>query len=90
MKTKNIKLSPYSWTYGKITHLFIKWMISQAYNNNDVLLFPLQIWKQPHQNKVFWPVQLMKKILTVFEHLHEDNTKPLVNESVSHTGLLIF
>ena len=47
----------YSWTYGEITPLFIKWMTSQAYNNNDVLLFPLQIWKKTLQNKVFWIVQ---------------------------------
>ena len=49
MKTKNIKSIPsYSWKYDEVTTLFIKWMTSQAYINDDILLFPLQIWKQPH------------------------------------------
>ena len=50
MKTKIINFKsilPYSWKYGEFTPLFIKWMTSQAYNN-DVLLFPREIWKQPH------------------------------------------
>ena len=32
-------------TYGEIILLLIKWMTSKVYNNNDVLLFPIQIWK---------------------------------------------
>ena len=31
----------------KYSTLLFKWMTSQAYNNNDIL-FPPQIWKQPH------------------------------------------
>ena len=77
MKAKSIKL----WKVlhptpehnpEQITHLFTKRMTSQAYNNNDVLLFPLQIWKQPHRDA------------DCFEHLHEKNAKLFVNVSVSH------
>ena len=44
-------------------------MASQAYNNNDVLLCTLQIWKQPHLDTDY------------FEYLHEKNTKPSINVS---------
>ena len=53
LKTKNINfesIPPYSWTYSEVTPLFIKWMTSRAHNNN-ILLLPLQIWKQPHRWK---------------------------------------
>ena len=40
MKTKIIRLKKYSLkvslTYVEVTPLFIKWMASQAYNNNDI------------------------------------------------------
>ena len=57
-------------------------MTSQAYNNNDVLLFPLQIWKQPQQIKCSDQFTVHKWDISSFEHLHEENTKPLVNVSV--------
>ena len=59
---------------------FIKWMTSQAYNN-DLLLFPLEIWKQPPPNKFFRLV--IKRETECFEHLKGENTKPSVNV-VSH------
>ena len=79
-------IPPYSWTYGEVTPLFIKWMTSQAYNNN-VLLFPLQIWKQPHRIKCSDQFRVNKRDTDCFEHLHEENTKPSVNVSVSHAWI---
>ena len=48
-------------------------MTSQAHNNNDVLLFPLQIWKCSDQFIV------NKPDTHCFEHLHEENAKLSVN-----------
>ena len=76
-------IPPYSWTYDEVTPLFIKWMTSQAYNNNDVLLFPQQIWKQPHQIKCSDQFRVNKQDTDCFEYLREENTKPSVNISVS-------
>ena len=59
------------------SHLCLCWMTSQAYNNRNELLFPLQIWKHPHGIKRS----------DCFEHLHEENTKPLVNLSVLHAWI---
>ena len=72
-----------------MTHLFIKWITSQAYINNDVLLFPLQIWKQPHQIKCSDRFRVTKRDTDCFEHLHEENTKPSVNVSVSHAWIFL-
>ena len=82
-------IPPYSWTYGEITPLFIKWMTSQAYVNNDVLLFPLQIWKQPHRIKCSDQFRVNKQDIDCFEHLHEENTKPSVHRSVSHAWMFL-
>ena len=65
-------------------------MNSQAYNNNDVSLFPLQIWKQPHQIKCSDQFTVNKSDTDCFEHLHEENTKPSVNVSVSYAWLRLF
>ena len=59
-------------------------MTSQAYNNNNVLLFPLQISKSPSQIKCSDQFTVNKRDTDWFEHLHEENTKPSVNVSVSH------
>ena len=58
-------------------------MTSQVYNN-DALLFPLQIWKQPHQIKCSDKFRVNEQDTDCFEHLHEENTEPSVNASVSH------
>ena len=58
-------------------------MASQAYNNNDAILFPLQIWKQPHRIKYSDQFRV-KRNTDCLEHLHEENKKPLVNVSVSY------
>ena len=82
-------ISPYSWAYGEVTFLFIKWMTSQAYNNNDVLLFLLQIWKQPRRIKCSDQFRVNKRDTDCFEYLHEENTKPLVNVSVWHAWIFL-
>ena len=64
-------------------------MISRAYNNNDELLFPLQIWKQPHRIKCSEQLRVNKRDTDCFEHLHEENTKPLVNVSVLHAWIFL-
>ena len=71
--------SPFSWTYGEMTPLFIKWMTSQAYNNDDALLLPLQIWNQPHRIKSSDRFTVNTRDIECFEHLHGENTKPSVN-----------
>ena len=58
--------------------------ISQAYNNNDILLFQLQIWKLPQRIKCSDQFRVNKRDTDCFEHLHEEDTKPSVNVSVSH------
>ena len=58
-------------------------MTSQAYNNYDVLLFPLQIWKQPHWIKCSDQFRVYKQDTDCFEHLYKENTKPFVNVKVS-------
>ena len=77
-------IPPYSWTYDEVKTLFIKWMASQAYNNNHIILFPLQIWNQPHWIKCSDQFRVNKRDTGCFEHPHEENTKPSVNVSVSH------
>ena len=57
-------------------------MTSQACNN--VLLFPLQIWKQPHRIKCSDQFTVNKRDTGCSEHLHGRNTKTSVNESVLH------
>ena len=72
-------IPPYSWTYGEVTPLLIKVITSL------VLLFPLYIWKQ-----TVWincSDQLINEIL--FEHLHEENTKPSINLSVLHAWIFL-
>ena len=64
-------------------------MTSQAYNNNDVLLFPLQILKQPHIIKYSDHFKVNKRDIDCFEHLHEENTKLSVNVSVSHAWIFL-
>ena len=54
-------------------------MTSEAYSNNDTLLFPLQIWKQPHRIKCSEQFRVNKQDTDCFEHLHEENTKLTVN-----------
>ena len=39
-------------------------------------LFPLQIWKQPHQIRCSDQFTGKKQDTDYFEHLHEENTKP--------------
>ena len=82
MKTKNIKLQKYSTLLLNVpwSPTFLYQMTSQAYNNN-VLLFPLQIWKQPHRIKCSDQFRVNKRDTDCFEHLHEENTKPSVNVS---------
>ena len=63
--------------YGEVTPLFIKWMTSQTYNNNDVLLFPLQIWKQPHRIKHSDQFRVNKRDTNCFEHLYVGKYKAL-------------
>ena len=82
------KISPYFWTYREITPLFVKYMTLQAYNNN-VLLFPLQIWKQPHQIKCFDQFSVSKRFTYCFEHLHKENTKLSVKVSASHAWIFL-
>ena len=64
-------------------------MTSQAYNNNDVLLFPLQIWKQTHRIKCSDQLRVKKQDTDCFEHLHAENTKPLVSVSISHAWIFL-
>ena len=59
-------------------------MTSQVCNNNDLYLFPLQIWKQPLQINCSDQFRVNKRDTECFEILHEENTKPSVNISVSH------
>ena len=81
----NFKSIPsYSWTYGEVTPVFIKWMTSQGYNNNDALLFPLQNWRQPHQIKCSDQFRVNKQDTDCFEHPYKENTKLSVNASVSY------
>ena len=91
MKTDNIikSIPPCSWTYGEITPLFIKWMTSQAYNNNDAALFSLQIWKQPHQIKCFDQFRVNKWDTDYVEDQHEENTKLSVNKNVSDAWIFL-
>ena len=63
-------------------------MTSQAYNNNDVLLFPLKIWKKPHQIKCSDQF-IVKRDTDCFEHLHQENTKLSVNGSVLDTWIFL-
>ena len=63
-------------------------MTSQTYNNKDVLLFPLQIRKQPHRIKCSDQFRVNKQHTDCFEHLYEKNTKPSANVQVS--CMLIF
>ena len=49
--------------------------LSKAYNNNDLLLLPLQIWKEPHWIKCPDQFTINKRDNDCFEHLHEENTK---------------
>ena len=78
-------ISPYFWAYGELT----KWMNSQAYNNNDILLFPPQNWKKLHRIKCSGQFRISKRDTDCFEHLHQENTKPSVNESVSHAWIFL-
>ena len=59
-------------------------MVSQAYNNNDILLFTQQIWKQPHRIKCSDQFRVNKQGTDFFEHPHEEITKLSVNVNVSH------
>ena len=59
-------------------------MTSQEYNNNDILLLPLRMWKQPHRIKCSDQFRVNKRDTDCFEHPHKENTKSLVNVSVSH------
>ena len=63
-------------------------MTSKAYNNN-VLLFPLQIWKQPYRIKCSDQFRINKQDTDCFKHLHEENTKPLFNVSVLHAWIFL-
>ena len=58
-------------------------MTSQAYNNNDVLLLPLQIWKQPHRIKCSNQFRVNKRDTDCFEYMCEENTKTSVDVKVS-------
>ena len=82
-------IPPYSWTYSEVIPLFIKWMTWQAYNNHE-LLFPLQIRMQPHQIKCSDQFRVNKRGIDCFEHMHKENTKPLVNVSVLHVWFFLF
>ena len=44
-------------------------MASQAYNNNNVSLFPLQIWKQPHQVKCSKQFRVNEQDTDCFDHV---------------------
>ena len=64
-------------------------MASQAYNNNNVWLFSLQIWKQPHRIKCSDQFKVNKRDTDCFEHLHDENTKPSVNVSVAQAWIFL-
>ena len=64
-------------------------MISQANKNNDVLLFSVQTWKQPHRIKCSDQFWVNKQDTDCFEHLHEENTKLSVNVNVSHAWIFL-
>ena len=57
-------------------------MTSQAYNNNDVLLFPLQISKQPHRRNCTEQFRVKKRDTDCLEHMHKENAKPSVKVSL--------
>ena len=63
-------------------------MTLQAYNNN-VLLFPLQIWKKPHRKKCSDQFRVNKQNTDCFEHLREENTKLSVNVSASYAWIFV-
>ena len=63
-------------------------MTSQAYNNN-VLLFPLQIWKQRHRIKCSEQFIVNKRDTDCFEDLHEEYTKLSSNVTVSHAWIFL-
>ena len=67
----------------------MKWMTSEAYNSNDVLMFLLQIWMQPRQIKCSDQFRIDKRDPDCFEHLHEESAKPLVNVSVSRPWIFL-
>ena len=64
-------------------------MTSQAYNKNEVF-FSLQLSKQPHRIKCSDQFIVNKRDTEYFEHLHEKNTKPSANVSVSQARSQIF
>ena len=53
------------------------------------LLFPLQIWKQWRLIKCSDQIRVNKRDTHCFEHLQEENTKPSVNVSVSHSWIFL-
>ena len=50
-------------------------MTSQAYNNNDILLFPLQYLKETHRIKCSDHFIVNKLDTDCFEHLHEEQDR---------------
>ena len=49
--------------------------LASIYSNNDVLLFLLQISKQPHRMKCYDQLEVKKRDTDGFENLHEKTTK---------------
>ena len=59
-------------------------MASQAYNNNNVSLFPLQIWKQPHQIKCSKQFRVNEQDTDCFDHVMS-----FPNVSASHAWIFL-
>ena len=53
------------------------------------LLFPRQIWKQPHWIKCSDQFRINKRDADCFEHRHEENTKLSVSVTVSHIWIFL-
>ena len=65
-------------------------MTSQAHNINDLLFFPLQIWKQPDQIKCSDLLRVNKWDADCFEYLQEENTKLSVNATFSNAWIFYY
>ena len=73
----NLKsIPPYNLNIPWSHTLVYQIMTSQTYNNNDVLLFSLQIWIKFYRIKCFDQFRVNKRDTDCFEQLHEENTKP--------------
>ena len=71
---RNKSIPPYSWIYGEVTPLFVKWK---------------QIWEQPHQKICLDQLRVDKRDTDCFKHMHEESTKLSVNVSTSHAWIFL-